>query len=281
MLMLCAASMNHSQDTEMPLNENHAGNDDILTKMKQQEIRNDLLARARRALFRDQGSITNSPTVETREQKKPTMTKTTTIVDEPISMLELTALHDCLCEVLSSSVLQENEEKAWNSMVLMSLGETLREEEEEEDIYTNLSRCLCTEIQLYSALWLTCLYLLSATGPTADDGPTSFSMIRETLKTHTRQCKLIVTDLKRIVLNFKNDREGCVINEWENEIQKVIKTKQLDLIDLYEDKNTKEGSRDHSDDDDEENLLAISKEQLEFEEGELLKMASTPIPSEL
>lgn len=131
------------------------------------------------------------------------------------------------------------------------------------------------ETDLYRAMWLNCLILLSMinalntkhgsrkrsrkemNNPTSDDGNKTILLQRS-----IDQCRLLVGLLDTLA----GDAESNTDNPWEEQIRKWTG-------DSNDDENDEE-DEDHS-----LNILSFTKEQLEKEEQELLNMAETPIPT--
>ena len=116
---------------------------------------------------------------------------------------------------------------------------------------------LHTEADLFRALRLTCLLLLSITDQN--------NHTRNKLQITTRQCEVLV----RILIQNIRDVNGNENNYGdENE----------DINNIW-DVRIRELTANDDDDKETENILLISKDQLEEEEQELLRMAVTPFPT--
>ena len=132
------------------------------------------------------------------------------------------------------------------------------------------------EADLYRAMWLTCLILLSVINRAntkqhnrkrnrqewekdsiGDDGKNRTILLQRTID----QCRLLVRLLEEVGF----ETESNANNEWDEHIQKWTVDDGGDVGDDEESSSI--------------NILSFTKEQLEQEELELLNMAETPIPT--
>jgi hypothetical protein len=139
------------------------------------------------------------------------------------------------------------------------------------------------EADLYRAMWLTCLILLSITDTSNRDhrsrkrsrsdmnNGTSNATKREAILQRTiSQCQLLVRLLE----------ENMVQPEACNDQSAPQNKDFYQSKNIWDDRILEWTNDDDDDDDDSLNILSLTKEQLEKEEYELLAMAATPIPKD-
>ena len=131
---------------------------------------------------------------------------------------------------------------------------------------------LNTEANLYRVLWLSCVIIVSIT-----DIKNRTTI--DTLQTTIRQCELLIRILKQNIVeatkgNENNNNSDNSSNIWDVRIRELTNNN-----DSNNDDDDDDDDDEHDEDDESENILSFSREQLEEEEQELLRMASAPIPT--
>jgi hypothetical protein len=163
-------------------------------------------------------------------------------------LTELMKLHDQLCEILSSKIVEVRVDGGHPSAKLYLLRNNQMKGTDSFKV----------ETELYCALWLVCLLLRSATNNAG-----IMSSLLDKLSTTVRQCETLVKISKNILSAAGETSDHLFV--WERHIEESQQ-------------------KEHADDENSENvdiLLDISIGQLAFEEQELMKMATAPTPDEM
>jgi hypothetical protein len=152
------------------------------------------------------------------------------------------------------------------------------------------------EADLYRAMWLSCLILLSSINNTSNRDRDHYNSrkrsIRElnnnltgdanrsrkiVLERTIRQCRLLVSLLEQIIA-FQQPDSKIVYGDNHT----ATKNQSVDHCKNIWDDRILEWTKNNSDDDDDDdslNILSFTKEELEKEEQQLCYMAATPIPT--
>ncbi|KAG7340547.1 acyl-CoA N-acyltransferase [Nitzschia inconspicua] len=200
------------------------------------------------------------------------------LIHDPFFVHKITGLYDELCETLSCS---SRDDRLHHVIQNQLFGSKIRgppEDDDEEDIHK-----IChTELELYRALQLSGLVLMVAMHSTRPD-PTgrlvegTVTPTITTIQTTMRQCEYLISLLHPITAD---QRLGVVQNNPSESIFNCPWHVQIQHIRLeYPFTHKLFSNQDESKEEQEENLLLmISKEELALEEHSLMVMANTPIP---
>ncbi len=185
----------------------------------------------------------------------------------------LVNLYDELRDSISKSVDARSPSSTSSSELIYSAFHNLNGPIDGEQINTEtLREVVKVESNLYRAMWLNCLILLSIVNASNNTKQGSRKRIRKEMNNQAScrenknillhrnidQCRLLVGLLEQLGAEAGSDAHG----PWEERIRKW--TEDVD---------------NDEDDDHSLNILSFTKEQLEQEEQELLQMAETPIPT--
>jgi len=211
----------------------------------------------------------------------------------------LANLQDSLREVLSESLQTRPEssstvtlspiEQAYRHFhyLRLSLVKVDRNEHTPNVDEDSVMKLLGLEADLYRAMWLNCLILISAINSSSPDNcnhkrkrrelenstSDSIKSKKDVLQRTIRQCRFLVRTLAQIKLR----QESGANRDHQNILNNESYHKNV------WDACIAEWTNKNNDCDDEKenplNILSFTKEQLEMEEQELLCMATTPIPS--
>ena len=165
-------------------------------------------------------------------------------------LTELMELHDQLCEILSSKIVEVRADGQEQSAKLYLLR---NQQMKGNDAFKR-------EMELYCALRLVCLRLCSTANNAA-----SLSSLVVKLSTTVLQCEALVKISKDILTAAGEANDHLLV--WEQQIE------------AFEQKEDDDDDDDNSESGD--ILLDISTGQLVLEEQELIKMASAPTPDEM
>ena len=212
----------------------------------------------------------------------------------------LAGLHDSLQEILSEESLQAEQSiipisssptqkaplESMYSQFYCLRWSSIKGDRNRNDNDAMARNLFGLEADLYRAMWLTCLILLSAINSNASNrdrdhynsrkrsirevnnnndstGDAATRSRKLVLERTIRQCRLLVRLLEKIIANRTTTNNQSVDhgkNIWDDRILEWTETNSDD------------------DDDDSLNILSFTKEELEKEEQQLCYMAATPIP---